>query len=257
MLASAGMNAQDQRRATITGGGNGDSGRCTVEVVVDGAAEIEIRGGNASLRDLSGQPPQFRRFECTGVMPPNPQNFRFSGVDGRGRQTLVRDPRNGGSAVVRIEDPESGAAGYTFELTWGGNDRGPGYDQRGQTYPQPQNPGGYPDRGDNRDRYNRGQNDNRYGESDRYNQRFTTDQAIRVCQDRVRDQAAERFNARDVDFRRTAMDDNPGRNDWVIGTFDVRRGYNRVDSYRFSCSVNFDTGRVRSADIQPMRGWGR
>jgi hypothetical protein len=182
-------------------------------------------------------------------MPPNPPNFRFTGVDGRGRQTLVRDPRNGGSAVVRIDDSQGGAEGYTFDLTWGGNDRGPGYDQRGP---------GYPDRGDNRDRpAYRDPNDGRYGERDRINQRFTTDQAIRVCQDNVRIQAAERFNARDVDFRRTTIDDQPGRNDWVIGTFAVRRGYNRVDTYRFSCSVNFDTGRVRSTDIQPTRGWGR
>jgi hypothetical protein len=235
----------------ITGGGNGDRGKCTVEVVVDGTADVEIRGDNATLRNLSGQPPQFRRFQCTSVMPPNPVNFRFSGVDGRGRQTLIRDPRNGGSAVVRIEDPQSGSEGYTFDLTWGGSDRGPGYDQRGQ-YPDRS---GSPDHGDNRDRYgNREPNDGRYGERDRYNQRFSSEHAIRVCQDRVRDQAAERFNARDIDFRRTAMDDNPGRNDWVIGTFDVRRGYDRVDTYRFSCSVNFDTGRVRSADIQPMRG---
>src|SRR6266567_3056744 len=89
MLASAGMNAQNQRRAVMTGGGNGDRGKCTIEVVVDGAAEVEIRGDNATLRDISGQPPQFRRFQCTSVMPVNPANFRFSGVDGRGRQELI------------------------------------------------------------------------------------------------------------------------------------------------------------------------
>src|SRR5437899_11758797 len=97
------------RRATVNGGGGPDWGKCTVEVVVDGAAEVEIRGDNGVLRNLSGQPPQWRRFECTGVMPPNPADFRFRGVDGRGRVQLVRDPRNGGAAVVRIEDPEGGA----------------------------------------------------------------------------------------------------------------------------------------------------
>jgi hypothetical protein len=254
LAAIAGANAQNQRRAVITGGGDGDRGKCTIEVVVDGAAEVEIRGDNATLRDLAGQPPQFRRFQCSSVMPPNPANFRFSGVDGRGRQTLVREPRNGGSAVVRIEDSQSGSEGYTFDLTWGGgNDRGPGNDQRGQ-YPQPraQDPGRSGDRGE-RDPDHGGRNEDR----ERVSSRFTTDQAIRVCQDAVRDQAADRFHVRDIDFRRTTIDDNPGRNDWVIGTFDIRRGNNRVDTYRFSCSVNFDTGRVRSADIQPMRGLGR
>jgi hypothetical protein len=77
-------------------------------------------------------------------MPANPVDFRFAGVDGRGRQQLIGDPRNGGAAVVRIEDPDNGSEGYTFDLTWrnGGaptgqsgvpyqNDR-PGYSNRAQ-----------------------------------------------------------------------------------------------------------------------------
>src|ERR1700729_2757363 len=100
------VNAQLQRRASMMGGGDRDRGKCVVEVVVDGAAEVAISGDTATLRNLSGQTPQFRRFECTAVMPPNPVNFRFSGVDGRGHQDLVRDPRNGGVAVIRIEDPK-------------------------------------------------------------------------------------------------------------------------------------------------------
>src|SRR5215471_6517082 len=81
------------RQATITGGGGPDRGKCTIEVVVDGAATVEIRGNTATLRDVNGRPPQWRRFECTSAMPPNPANFRFQGVDGRGRQSLVQDPR--------------------------------------------------------------------------------------------------------------------------------------------------------------------
>jgi hypothetical protein len=125
------------RRAAVTGGGNPGSGQCTVEVVVDGAAEVEIRGPAAVLRNLSGQPPQWRRFECTSIMPSNPADFRFSGVDGRGRQQLVSDPRNGGATVVRIEDPDSGSEAYTFNLTWSGypatQDRNPygGRDDQG------------------------------------------------------------------------------------------------------------------------------
>jgi uncharacterized protein YfkK (UPF0435 family) len=59
-------------------------------------------------------------------------------VDGRGRQELVRDPRNGGAAVVRIEDPDNGSEGYTFNVSWGNGypasqDRAPfgGRDDRG------------------------------------------------------------------------------------------------------------------------------
>ncbi len=87
-----------ERRANFTGGG-GPEGKCTIEVVVDGAAEVEIRGDRALLRNVFGQPPQWRRFVCNSPMPPNPANFRFQGVDGRGSQKLIGDPRRGGPAV--------------------------------------------------------------------------------------------------------------------------------------------------------------
>ena len=106
-----------ERRADITGGG-GDRGKCTIEVVVDSAAEVEIRGDRAILRTLAGQPAQWRRFVCTSPLPPNPPDFRFAGVDGRGRQTLIRPPYNGAPAVVRIEDPQGGREGYTFDIFW-------------------------------------------------------------------------------------------------------------------------------------------
>jgi hypothetical protein len=47
-------------------------------------------------------------------MPPNPANFRFQAVDGRGRQDLIRDPRNGGVAVVQIDDRQGGHAESVF-----------------------------------------------------------------------------------------------------------------------------------------------
>ena len=231
-----------QRRANAVGGGSPDRGKCTVEVFVDGAAEVEIRGDNATLRNLSGQSAQWRRFECTSALPANPQNFRFTGMDGRGSQELVRSPQNGGVAVVRIQDPEGGAEGYTFDLTWGVNDRQTypdtperGDPNQGRGMPQPpQGPGGY----DGRDR--------------RGGQRYTTEQAVRVCQEAVRQQAYDRFHNEHIAFRRTALDDTPGRQDWVTGLFDMRRGYDRDETYRFSCSVNFDNGEVRSAQIDPI-----
>lgn len=210
-------------------GPDGDRGKCTIEVVVDGAAEVEIRGSNAVLRNLAGQQPEWRRFECTGPLPQNPRDFRFAGVDGRGRQDLVRDPRNGGVAVVRIEDKDNGREGYTFDLFWNaGFDGGrPGPGGPGPGGPRP---GGAPPR----------------------SQRWTTEQAVRGCQDSVRQQAADRFRTNAINFRRTAIDDNPSRRDWVMGSFTVRR-YNRDEEYRFSCSVDFDSGRVRSAQIDNDR----
>lgn len=170
-------------------------------------------------------------------MPANAPNFRFSGVDGRGSQELVRGPQNGAGAVVRIQDPDGGSEGYTFDLTWGGADR-PNYSN------VPNGGPGFGGRGDNRG----------FDANDRRGNgpRYTTEQAVRVCQDEVRRQAAERFRSGNIAFRRTALDDTPGRQDWVTGLLDIRRGYDRDEVYRFSCSVNFDNGEVRSAQIEPL-----
>jgi len=231
-VLGTGLHAQSySRQASIRGGGNPNEGKCTVEVVVDGAAQVEIRGATAQLNNLKGQPPQWRRFECTSPMPANPQGFRFQGVDGRGRQQLVREPRNGSPAIIEIEDPDNGSEGYTFDITWGNanySDRGPGY--------PPQGP-------DNRPGYGRGN--------------FTVQQAVSVCQDNIRQQVMDQFRTRDMQFRDTRIDDNPGRNDWVIGSVEVRAPRQPGQVMRFSCSVNFDNGRVRSATMEPLGFQGR
>jgi hypothetical protein len=207
-----------QRQASITGGGNATEGKCTIEVVVDGAADVEIRGDRATLRNISGQPAQWRRFVCNAPMPANAAGFRFEGVDGRGRQQLIRDPRNGGVAVVRLEDPDGGSEGYTFDILWSANYGG------GQF----RNPAGI-DRGFNQD-------------------------AVATCQDEVRNQAAARFRLNNIAFLRTVTDDNPGRRDWITGSFVARRSLGRTQTYQFSCAVNMNNGNVRSVDIQPRTG---
>jgi hypothetical protein len=125
MLASA----ADVRtmRANITGG-DSSSGKCTVEVTVDEVARVEIAGGEARLITERGQPGEFRRLTCTAPLPRNMSDFRFRGVDGRGRQDLVADPRNNrGIAVVRIEDSKGGREGYTFDIEWNGGSGHPGF----------------------------------------------------------------------------------------------------------------------------------
>ena len=231
VAATAGsMTAQSlQRRANVVNGGNPNGGKCTIEVVVDGSAEIEIRGDSATLRNTGGQPPQWRRFECTGSMPVNPSNFRFAGVDGRGRQILARDPRGGNGALVRIEDSGGGAEGYTFDLYWG-------------NYAGPIISGGPIDRGSDPRDFDRGGFRGDRNQSDRA-------QAVQFCQASIWDQAVSRFRTRNLDFRRIELDDNPGRQDWVIGQLAVPRRFRRPDVYRFSCSVDFRTGRVRTAQI--------
>src|SRR6266545_3259073 len=119
--AAAGLTAQppmQMRRANMTGS-RGAAGKCTIEVRVDGVAEVEIAGDSGRLRTLAGMPATWTRMECSDPLPRNPAEFRFRGIDGRGQQTLVADPRNNrGAAVVRIEDPRGGSEGYTFDIEW-------------------------------------------------------------------------------------------------------------------------------------------
>ena len=214
-----------ERRATLTGSSSYGQGKCTVEVVVDGMAEVEIRGDRGFLRNLAGQAPQWRRFECTASLPLNPTDFQFSGVDGRGTQQLSRDPRNGGAAVVRISDSQGGSEAYTFDLRWTG----------GSTYSSS------PSIFDNTPYGNNGQ-------------RISTDEAIRLCQDNVRQQVAQRFNTSDVEFRRTIVEDNRGGRDLIAGAFAIRNFSNdRPEVHRFSCSMNFNNGRVQSVLIDQQQ----
>ena len=148
------------RRASITGN-RGDEGKCTLEVRVDVAAEVEVSGDMGRIRTLGGQPANWVRFECSGALPRNPSDFRFKGIDGRGRVELVRDPQsNRGIAVVRIEDSKGGSEGYTFDLLWrGGSDydsgRGnDGFDRRDDDDFRRNNRGG-----NGRGRFNRGDRD--------------------------------------------------------------------------------------------------
>jgi hypothetical protein len=110
----------------------GGDGKCTFEVEVDISAEVEIRGDQGYLRTLAGSPANWRRLVCNQPLPRNPVNFRFQGIDGRGRQTLIRDPNsNRGVALIRLDDPKNGREGYTGDILWKrvpGDGRYPGSD---------------------------------------------------------------------------------------------------------------------------------
>jgi hypothetical protein len=216
-LLATSLQAQTYRRQATLIRGEGDRGRCLVEITVDGAAEIAIRADDATVTNLKGQAPELRRFECTSPIPGNAFEFRFAPASGRGRQELLRPAAEGQPAVIRIEDPQNGADRYAFELTWRAEFRGERRDA-------------------GRDR-----------------RRFTTDEAIDVCRREVRHRLEERFRADDIEFREVRIDDAPGRGEWVVGVLDAGRDRFRREAMRFSCSVNFESGEVRDARIEPLR----
>jgi hypothetical protein len=207
------------RRATITGGGG--NGRCTIEVSVDHAAEVEVSGDTGLLTTIAGQPSVWRRFQCNTPLPANPVDFRFVKIGGRGTVRLVQDPRSTrGRAVIHITDPQGSRGGYTFDLQWrasGGGGWAPGPPT--PPYGHGPGPGSLP-----------------------------MAKVIRICQDSVTD----RLNLDGypyVTFERTIPDDNPGRNDSVKGTVSGKREF-ETQRFWFSCSVDFGSGRVRSVDVR-------
>jgi hypothetical protein len=120
MSAGAVFAQQITDTRTPTRRSEGGDGKCTIEVEVDDTAEVEIYGNRAQIRTLSGSPATFRRFECNQDIPTSPNDFRFKGIDGRGRQELVRSPGGRNPAAIRIEDSKGGREGYTFDIFWRG-----------------------------------------------------------------------------------------------------------------------------------------
>jgi hypothetical protein len=233
-------------RAKITGGG-GSGGKCTGEVDIDDAVEIQIFGDTARMQTLGGQPATWKRLECTSVMPGTPTGFRFSGVDGRGRQSLVRDPNDGlGVAVIRIEDSQRGRQGYTFDITWSG----------GTGAPSSANNGGF-----NNTTQAASANNGGFGNTAGTGGFGQTAQAtaqpadiadfayaVHGCQEAIVSRAAQNGFGSVVVWAAN-LQDNAGNNDVISGnaTAIPSRGGNQV-RIQYQCTVDAATGRV--VDLQ-------
>ena len=63
----------------MVGGGSADRGKCTIEVVVDGTAEVEIRGDQGTIRNLAGQPASWRRFRVQRAAAAQPGRLPLCG----------------------------------------------------------------------------------------------------------------------------------------------------------------------------------
>ena len=111
----------DQIRQATISGSRGTSGKCTTEVRVDMAAEVDVYENSGRMRTIAGNPPRGAALACTDPLPYDMSDFLFNGIDGRGQVKLAQDPRNNnGIAVIRIDDPKSGSEGYSFDIKWSG-----------------------------------------------------------------------------------------------------------------------------------------
>ena len=237
VIAAHAQVADQIRRATIAGSG-GTSGKCTIEVRVDASAEIDIYGDSGRLRTVAGQPAAWTRMECSDALPAAMSDFRFRGIDGRGNVKLAQDPRNNnGMAVVRIDDTKGGAEGYTFSIEWSGaSAAAPNGGFQNNQYDLTPNATGR--RGAVRS--GRGGIGN-----------ISTERAIDLCRNEVRTRGERDYGLRNIDITAAGVDTNSGRRDWVVGTFNDRSGSRRRgdSTYRFNCSVDYNSGQVRTVEI--------
>jgi hypothetical protein len=73
--------------------------------------------------------------------------------------------------------------------------------------------------------------------------------AIDACAEAVSDRIAREYRYPDAEILNIRADNGPGRNDYVIGEAAAGRGRN-AESFRFSCHVDLNRGRVRSVDLR-------
>jgi hypothetical protein len=106
------------RRAAVVYASDPYEGHCTVSVLVDGAADIEIRGDDATMRNVTGYPPKWQSFTCTGPRPVAAANLNLRAIEGNGQMTLTRDSYRPGLATVRVTNLEGGDRLFTFDLSW-------------------------------------------------------------------------------------------------------------------------------------------
>jgi hypothetical protein len=227
------------RQATISGSG-GTSGKCTIEVRVDIAAEVDIYGDSGRLRTLAGQPATWTRMDCNNPLPYRMTDFRFRGIDGRGNQQLVQDPRKNNSiAVIRIEDPRSGSEGYTFDIEWSGASGGYATNGFGT-------PGAYPATSASPATGTGGIPSSRRGAT----RTISAERALDLCRAEVHTRGERDYGLREIDITAVGVDNSQGRRNWITGTFTDSGGtFQRGSGYRFNCAVNYSSGQVGTVEI--------
>lgn len=239
MATAWGQVTETVRKAELRGGG-GTSGKCTVEVRVDMMAEVDLYGDSGRLRTLAGQPATWTRLECTGPLPYTVSDFRLRGIDGRGSVKLQADPRNNNSmAVIRVEDPQGGAEGYTFDVEWSGASGGSPTDGFASGWGTPAgatNTTGAATTGVGRRQ--RG-----------WGNQVNVEQAMELCKTELRARGERDYGLRNLTITATAMDTAPGRREWVTGAFTDRAGYRRGGSYKFNCRVDPASSQVSALEI--------
>ncbi len=106
-----------------TWGRDGDgriSSRLRWSGVVDDVVELRIQGRRVDVVDRSGSPTRDAQTQVRDGLPRESVRVQLVRADGRGTVRVVQQPTvwNLFTAVVRIEDPRSGASRYDLDVGW-------------------------------------------------------------------------------------------------------------------------------------------
>jgi len=92
---------------------------------VDREIRLQIDNRQASVIELGSNERARRRVNMISGIPNRPGTLYVQVLEGRGRVDVIQQPnqRNGYTAVIRLRDPDGGAARYRIAAYWEGNGR--------------------------------------------------------------------------------------------------------------------------------------
>ena len=90
---------------------------------VDREIRIQIDNRRASVIEVGSNERTRRRVNMQGSIPNRPGTLYVQVLQGRGRVDVIQQPdaRNGYTAVIRLRDPDGGAARYRIAAYWEGD----------------------------------------------------------------------------------------------------------------------------------------
>jgi hypothetical protein len=96
------------------------AGRFRWQGRVDGSDYVRVRGNSVTIQHVEARNVADASYDLPSPLPRNPVNIQLNKLRGRGRVELVERPSaaNNYTAVVLIQDVQSGADFYEFELSW-------------------------------------------------------------------------------------------------------------------------------------------
>ena len=225
-------------------GGDSSNGKCIIRIMVDDAVNVRIGNGQIRVQTLSGRDTRDDGSECSAILRNgrNLSDFKFRGIDGRGEVRLQSDPRQDprGEAVIYIKDSQGGDEGYTFEVSWQGDN--------GATNNNNNRNGNGNGNGNGGFFGNNGRNNSNNNSNMRNGNDGSYDRALNACMESVRTQVLEEYSTTNLNFDRVNAANNNGRQDRISGT--ARAGGRRGDLFQFDCDVNLNNGNVRNVNVR-------